>query len=350
MRLALTKAVPAVPGDAAYLEAFLAAAGGGEAGAALRRLFVFGKTAGPATLQDASRPAAQAATDAAIRAAGGAALLERSWRLFSTGCEGIAGPISVAVADLGTAPGTADTDADTDAGEGLVVGGARSQPLPEAGRCARPGIMIAADCVRAAMESAGLAPAQVALVLVKYPVERRLTGSRHAEVTGSARGAGALGAALALGEIAAAELPEDPVGASALQVSRTMCFSGTETECVEAIVLGHRPGGDAGWRLDTTVLADLMDAPALAAIRAPEGYRPWLVFFKAGLARDGRIRGRQTAALLGDIPADKHLRAAASGLLGALLPDADTFISGGAEHQGPEGSCLCAILWERVAA
>lgn len=44
------------------------------------------------------------------------------------------------------------------------------------------------------------------------------------------------------------------------------------------------------------------------------------------------------------MPADKHLRAAASGMLAALLGSNDAFITGGAEHQAAPGGCLIAAI------
>jgi predicted dithiol-disulfide oxidoreductase (DUF899 family) len=66
----------------------------------VRKLAVFGKTEGPATLNDMSRDLAQMATERAIRDIAEPAILEKTWQIFSTGCEGIALPMTAAVADL----------------------------------------------------------------------------------------------------------------------------------------------------------------------------------------------------------------------------------------------------------
>lgn len=307
------------------------------------RLIVVGKTDGPATLEDTSRHRAQSSTDEAILRAGGRPLLDRSWRIFSTGCEGIASPVTLSLAE---------TAADGDDGSeyGLVVGAARSEPLADQDRCGIANIVSAADCVRAAMASAAIEPGQAKLILVKSPVRLAADGfgARHAGRTGSARGAAALGAAVALGEVSPGQLGDDPVGVTDLYATRTMTFSGTETDCVEAIVFGMRAGGDPRSAMTGTVLKDMLDADALRALQPPPGHRPVLLLFKAGIARDGLLRGRRTTIFNGDMPADKHLRAAASGLVGAVFGPADTFISGGSEHQGPDGSCFCVLLSERT--
>ena len=63
------------------------------------QIFVLGKTEGPATLNDFSRNLALAATDAAI-AAFDQDLLQPTLRLFSTGCEGLASPITLMMAAI----------------------------------------------------------------------------------------------------------------------------------------------------------------------------------------------------------------------------------------------------------
>lgn len=338
MKLLVDIANPDAPDDVSGLARFLH---GIETGA-IEQLFVFGKTEGDATLTDTSRQRALAATEAAIRDAGGAALLERSWRLFSTGCEGIATPVCATLAQM--------RGQDSDSGPtGLAVGAARSSPIPDPLRCGPAHIEAAAATVRDAMNSAGLAPAQVTLVLLKSPIRMGDGGrlGRHARSTGSSRGAAALGSAVALGEWTLAG--DDPVANVQAHASRTMAFSGTETDAIEAIVFGMRPGGDPDFAMSNAVLSDLMDLDAAHSVAQPRGFGSALVFFKAGISHDGRLRGRRTTVLTSELPADKQLRAAASGLVGAAFGPVDAFVSGGAEHQGPVGSCLCTVLWRRQA-
>lgn len=329
---------PSGPGDAAGLDAFIARTGA----ARIRHMAVLGKVEGPATLNDFSRELAQNAAEAAITAAGGATLLARSWRIFSTGCEGIASPLTIAIAATDT-PSDASDDSQR---PGLVLGAARSAPLAANERCGRGHIMLAADATRDAMRLAGLSAEQVALVLIKSPVlspneaaTAPGTLRRHAGSTGASRGAAALGAGLALGDIDPADLDDDPVGRTTAFATRTMSFSGTEADRIEVVVLGVRPGGDARWRIATHQLSDLLDWPT-----ASIDPRPSLAFFKAGIPASGQLRGRRTTVLTSDLTADKQLRAAASGIIGARIPKADTFITAGAEHQGPPGACLLAVI------
>jgi cyanuric acid amidohydrolase len=334
-------AYPDGPGDVRSLQTWL----GRLHGRKIARLVVLGKTEGPATLNDFSRDVAQAAIDAAIAEAAGD-LSSRAWRLFSTGCEGIASPITVMMADISEPRPSAEA-------RGLAIGVARSGPLPSFPRCGLEHIDAAAATVRTAMDDAGLRHDQVALVLIKSPIlapgcvpADAPAGRRHAGSTGSSRGAAALGAAIALEETDRSALSADPVGRDAAFGTRIMAFSGIETQSIEVVVLGERPGGDPRWGIVGRLMSDWLDTEAISHMRRATG-KPELIFFKAGIAPDGRLSGRRTTVFTSDLSADKHLRAAASGFLTAHFGNTATFISGGAEHQAPPGGCICAALCRR---
>jgi cyanuric acid amidohydrolase len=48
-----------------------------------------------------------------------------------------------------------------------------------------------------------------------------------------------------------------------------------------------------------------------------------------------------------DINAQRHIRGAIAGLVAGVLGDTRIFVSGGAEHQGPDGGGLIAVIAER---
>ena len=311
-------------GDADGLRAALPAVRGA------RRLVLLAKVPGPATLNDPSRELAQGVFRAALAD-------QPCTMILSVGCEGV-----------GSAGGWLLAE-DGDAAEGggaarLCFGVAESGVIPEADRGTDAQVAQVAAAVAAAMAQAGLAAGQVGLVLVKNPVRRNQEGA-----TGRARGAAALGVALALGELA-----EPRLGDPACFCTRAMTMSGTETGAAEVVVLGNRPGAGGDLVVGARLLADLLDIGGarrvLRDLGAPfdaEGVLAAplpLVLFKAGLRPDGLLRGRPTHVHGTDIPADKHLRAAASGMLGALLGSTDAFITGGAEHQAPPGGCLLAAV------
>jgi len=59
------------------------------------------------------------------------------------------------------------------------------------------------------------------------------------------------------------------------------------------------------------------------------------------------LRGRRHTMLNdSDISATRHARAFVAGALGALIGHAEIFVSGGAEHQGPDGGGPVAIIVE----
>lgn len=306
-----------------------------EARGGLRQLAVVAKIEGTATINDRSRELASACFQAELERAGGATLRKRTLEILSVGCEGIITPGGWLFAATG---------ARTSGAPGLVMGHARTPPIPLKDRYSLKHVFAAERAVRAAMRAAGLSAKQVAFVLIKSPVHV-LVG----RPTEASRGAAALGAALALGELRRSRIrPDSLLSDVNLHGTRTMAFSGTETECCEAVVLGHRPGGDPTLRLERAALSDLLDVGALARLADVEGEIASL-FLKAGIPRDGRLRGARTTVLTSELPASKQLRAAASGLAAAVFGTTRVFVSGGAEHQAPDGGCLAAVI-RRTAA
>jgi cyanuric acid amidohydrolase len=292
------------------------------------QLAVIAKIEGTATLNDVSRELASERVAAELRRAGGTGLEHRSLTLLSVGCEGIITPGGWIIASLRSR---------TSRRVGLAVGHARSRPIAMHDRASRRHMRAAASAVRAAMRTAGLDRHSVELVLIKSPI-RLPSGS-----TAASRGAAALGSALALGEVRYSSIDDASLCVDwSLHGSKTMAFSGTETDCCEVLVLGHRLGGDPRLRVDRAQLSDLMDSAPLGDLAA--GGEALLVFYKAGIARDGTLRGARTTVLSSEVPSDKQLRAAASGVVAAMLGTTRAFISGGAEHQAAPGGCMAAVI------
>jgi cyanuric acid amidohydrolase len=66
---------------------------------------------------------------------------------------------------------------------------------------------------------------------------------------------------------------------------------------------------------------------------------------KAEAASTGRLRGcRHTMLDDSDIPATRHARSFVAGALAGLIGHAELYVSGGAEHQGPDGGGPVAII------
>jgi len=318
-----------------------------EAGAALRSLAVVAKIEGTATLNDSSRELASLCLGAALARAGSAAARRGMLEILSVGCEGVISPggtLFASVNMLARPPAGAP---------GLVMGHGRSPALPMRDRASLRHVEFAATAVRAAMRDAGLAAREVALVLIKSPVllagaepPRRAADRRHAGSTGASRGAASLGAAIALGELRRAAVGADALlRDTAVHGTRTLAFSGTEVEGCEALVFGHRLGGDPSLRLERAMLADLLDLPALEVLARAPG-EPRAIFFKAGIPEGGRLRGARTTVLSSELAADKQLRGAAGGIAAAVFGTPRVFVSGGAEHQAPPGGCIAAVIWQ----
>jgi cyanuric acid amidohydrolase len=325
-------------GDATGLEAALREINP----AAVRQMVILAKIPGPATLNDPSRELAQMVFRAALLRAGGEALHARCHMILSVGCEGIGSAGGWLLADDGASePGPPR----------MVMCCARSLPIPAHARGMPDHVLAVAEATTQALHDAMLTPADVAVVLVKSPVRRD-----QANATGRSRGAAALGVAVALGEVAASQITAAAMDDLALFSAKAMTMSGTETEQAEIIVLANTAGAGGDLVIGSAVLPDLLDVGAARRLLRGLGGRFdddgvlanhedfGAVLLKAGMRPDGRLRGRTTHMHGTDMPADKHLRAAASGVLASLLGSNDAFITGGAEHQTPPGSCLLAAI------
>jgi cyanuric acid amidohydrolase len=240
----------------------------------------------------------------------------------------------------------------------------------ELGRMAQ--IRATADAVRAAMAQAGIGDAaDVHYVQVKCPLltSERIAAARARGATvatedtyhsmGMSRGASALGVALALGEVAEAALSDAVVGQDwSLFSGRASCSAGVELLRNEVVVMGN----SAAWAGDLAIAHDVMpDAIALPAVQAAlraagldtaggqldaaAQERLVAVLAKAEPSSTGVIRGRRHIMWDdSDINATRHARALVGGVIAAATGRTDLFVSGGAEHQGPDGGGPVAVV------
>ena len=261
-----------------------------------------------------------------------------------------------------------------EAGPALAVGRAHTPALPFEGLGRLAQVDMVADGVRAAMRDAHITdPAAVHFVQVKCPL---LTLQRVAEADGRAtpvatrdtlksmglsRAASALGVAVALGEIPRAKIAEAQIGADwELWSGRASCSAGIELLNHEIVVLGMSPDWSGPLAIDHAVMADAIDVePVRAALRrlgfaadgqlaAEERRRIRAVLSKAEASHDGVLRGfRHTMLDDSDISATRHARAFVCGALAGAIGHAEIFVSGGAEHQGPDGGGPVALIAAR---
>ena len=170
-----------------------------------------------------------------------------------------------------------------------------------------------------------------------------------------ARGATALGVALALGEVKEADL-SDAVVAQRMdlysQVANTS--AGGELKNCEILLFGNSAEAGGDLRIGHAVLADVCDTEAVRraarsalgdpkAEVAPEDIVA--IFAKAEAPPDGRLRGRRTTMLSdADINYERHARAALGAVIASVTGDPAIFVSGGTEHQCKPGEAPIAAI------
>lgn len=175
------------------------------------------------------------------------------------------------------------------------------------------------------------------------------------------RGASALGAALALGEVDPAALDDRAIGRDlGLWSPRASASAGVELLHSEIIVLGN----SAEWSGDNViahgVMQDVIDLPSVIGVLRELDFkiagqmdkaaasRILAVLAKAEASRSGTIRGaRHVMWDDSDIQASRHARALVGGVLAGVIGRTDLFVSGGAEHQGPDGGGPIAVIARR---
>ena len=220
-----------------------------------------------------------------------------------------------------------------------------------------------ADVVRQTVKSARIASTDhVHFVQIKCPLltsDRIAASNQPTSTTDTlksmslSRGASALGIALALDEIDAATA-ERALAEHDGKVwsSRASTSAGVELMGHEVLVLGMSEAWSGPLIVDHAVMKDAIDTqPVRAAmdrLRIGDGSVLRALFAKAEASTNGQIRGaRHTMLDDSDISSTRHARAMVGGTLGGLVGRTDLFISGGAEHQGPDGGGPVALIAEK---
>ena len=261
-------------------------------------------------------------------------------------------------------------------GPALAIGRAHTQALtPEQiGRLAQ--VDQVAGGVRAAMTDAGISdPAGVHFVQIKCPLltAQRITDAESRGETvstrdtlksmGLSRGASALGVAVALGEIPHESLIDAAIGAdTSLWSGRASASAGIELMNHEIVVLGMSSLWSGPLSIDHAVMRDAIDTEpvrgafhrlgftAAGQLAPSERLRLVAVLAKAEASHDGLLRGhRHTMLDDSDISSTRHARAFVAGALASLVGHAEIYVSGGAEHQGPDGGGPVALIVRRPA-
>lgn len=335
---------------------------------------ILGKTEGNGCVNDFTRPYAVMALQHVLAEALGCTPEQVGARVAMVMSGGTEGGLSPHL--LIFAAGDAPTG--TTAGRSLALGTAFTRPFrpEELGRMAQ--IEATAAAVTEAMRQAGISdPADVHYVQIKCPL---LTADRIMDAVargqtvatedtyasmGVSRGASALGVALALNEVPAEALSDDVIGRDLdLWSGRASTSAGIELMHNEVIVMGNSPDWASAWVIAHRVMRDAIDLPAVAVALVDAGLGGGLaatgqldaaaradlvaVLAKADPATTGQIRGaRHTMLDDSDINATRHARALVGGVLAGVVGRTDLFVSGGAEHQGPDGGGPVAVIARR---
>jgi len=327
---------------------------------------ILGKTEGNGNVNDFTRAFAVRALKDALRGDLDAAAVEKISYVMSGGTEGALAPHWLV---LGR--GEAEAGETTPS---LAIGGAHTPALPgrDLGRVGQ--VRMVANGVRAAMYDAGIRdPEDVHFVQIKCPL---LTAARIGAVEaagatvatrdtlksmGASRGASALGVAVALGEIAIDTIDDAAIGRDvSLWSGRASTSAGVELENHEIVVLGMSEDWSGPLAIDHAVMNDAIDIePVRAALQrlgfaAPGQIEPEAraalvaLLAKAEAGSTGRLRGnRHTMLDDSDIASTRHARAFVAGALAGLVGHAEIYVSGGAEHQGPDGGGPVAVIADR---
>lgn len=260
---------------------------------------------------------------------------------------------------------TATADSQQTAGLAAGVAFTRDFKPEEIGRSAQ--ISATRDAVLQAMVKAGIERIEdVHFVQIKCPL---LTAARIADAAsrghsvachdtyesmGYSRGASALGVATALGDLPDGAVADEQVCRDwSLYSTRASTSAGIELLRNEVLVLGNAPGWDPEYRIGHAVMEDALDTAAVdralasmpgeAVELTPQRLAGLLV--KAEPSASGNIRGnRHVMSDDSDINGSRHARALVGGVLAGRLGDTQLFVSGGAEHQGPNGGGPLALI------
>ncbi|WP_421761549.1 ring-opening amidohydrolase [Devosia sp.] len=321
---------------------------------------ILGKTEGNGCVNDFTRAFAVLALKQALSVYLNTARIEAIAYVMSGGTEGALSPHLLV---LERAEG-AKAD-----GASLAIGSALTALLPPEGLGRLAQVKMVADGVREAMADAGIVdPNDVHFVQIKVPL---LTSERIAAVEtagktvatrdtlksmGLSRGAAALGVGVALGELDLSQIDDSLIGRdTSIWSSRASTSAGIELGNHEIVVLGMSADWSGPLSVDHAVMNDAIDtAPVRQALDrlgiASDPSRLVALLAKAEPGTTGLLRGaRHTMLDDSDISATRHARAFVGGVLAGLVGTSEIFVSGGAEHQGPDGGGPVALIATRTS-
>lgn len=330
---------------------------------------ILGKTEGNGCVNDFTRGYAVQSLKLMLSQYLSADAISDICHIMSGGTEGALTPHWIVIETAVAATQTANPSS----GSALAVGRNITRDLTPAEIGTTIQMELVANGVRAAMAEAQIEEtSDVHFVQIKCPL---ITSDRVQDAGGPnfvattdmlksmglSRGASALGVAVALDEIPAMSVTNAQIGVDiSLFSSRASCSAGVELMACEIVVLGMSDAWTGPLAIDHTVMTDAIDlghvlqlaeralGPVHGAVTSAQHERVKSVLTKAEASKTGLVRGqRHTMLNDSDLSSTRHARGFVGGLLAGLFGDTALFVSGGAEHQGPDGGGPCALIYEK---
>ena len=128
----------------------------------------------------------------------------------------------------------------------------------------------------------------------------------------------------------------------------------------EIILMGNSTKAQSKYRIGHSVMKDPIDYRAVVEAIENAGMKVDKVpteeqnkkivnvLAKAEADSTGYVRGRRnTMHTDSDINHTRHARAVVNGVIAAIVDDPMVYVSGGAEHQGPDGGGPVAVIIEK---
>lgn len=231
-----------------------------------------------------------------------------------------------------------------------------------------------ARVVKNLMKDAGLHHSEdVHFVQIKCPLltSERIQDAHHRgkEVVvtdtyksmGYSRGASALGVAVALGEVPAEKINQAVICHDWSLYSKVASTSaGIELMNCEIILMGNSYDSASDLTIGHSVMQDAIDLEAVIEalesagmkvdkLPTPEQRKRIVnVLAKAEASTTGEVRGRRNTMLTdSDINHTRHARAVVNAVIAAVVHDPMVYVSGGGEHQGPDGGGPVAVILKK---
>jgi cyanuric acid amidohydrolase len=330
---------------------------------------VIGKTHGNGLVNDYTRGYLSQSLSLLIGQATGQspeAVRKRIPFIFSGGVEGVLSPHYTVF--------TASQDTVSPVRKALAIGVAFTPDLRAEDIGRQRQIDLTAAAVAEAMGAASIAPDDVHFVQLKGPAfaqadiassvadGRPPATDNPGKLMGFGRAASALGVGRALGHIAAEHAVADAVLKDFSLFSPVASASaGVEVRCNEVVVIGLSEKWSGDLTIAHALMSDALDLSGIHAMLAELGFdggaqisaiehrRLRAAFVKCEASRDGLVRGNAHTMLNdGDMDQQRHIRGAVGAIVASVLGDTALFVSGGAEHQGPDGGGLVSLIVERA--